>query len=339
MSHEKLLFKLQCLGIGGSLLAWFRSYLSGRRHRVVIDNESSDFLPVTSGVPQGSILGPLLFLIFINDMPNVISKETSLPLFADDSKCFRLILRRDDGNKLQDDLNKLFQWSRIWGMEFNVKKCKVLRVARIRSIEDKDYYLGGTKLDRVDVEKDLGVLVSHNLSCNNHVDLISSKAQRMLNLLYRTCRDITDISTRKLLYIAWVRSRLKYASVVWSPHTKRNINNLEQVQRRATRFILGRDYSENERLSKLNSLPLQYRREINDLVFFFKCFKNIYKLNIFNYVPFRFCIKPLRNVDHLTLDVPFSRTDVFKNSFFVRICRLWNELPFNIRVYFVVSIS
>ena len=98
--------KLECLGIDGSLLAWFRSYLSGRRHRVVLDNESSDVLPVTSEVPQGSILGPLLFLIFINDMPNVISKETSQPLFADDSKCFRLILRRDDGDKLQDDLNQ-----------------------------------------------------------------------------------------------------------------------------------------------------------------------------------------------------------------------------------------
>ena len=98
--------KLECLGIDGSLLAWFRSYLSGRIHRVVLDNESSDVLPVTSEVPQGSILGPLLFLIFINDMPNVISKETSQPLFADDSKCFRLILRRDDGDKLQDDLNQ-----------------------------------------------------------------------------------------------------------------------------------------------------------------------------------------------------------------------------------------
>lgn len=127
--HEKLLFKLECLGIKGPLLAWFRSYLSGRRHRVVTDNEASDFLPVTSGVPQGSILGPLLFLVYINDMPGVISGDTSLPLFADDSKCFRLILCQDDGDKLQEDLNKLFEWSRIWGMEFNVKKCKVLRVA------------------------------------------------------------------------------------------------------------------------------------------------------------------------------------------------------------------
>ena len=109
----------------------------------------------------------------------------------------------------------------------------------------------------------------------------------MLNVLYRTCRDITDIGTKKLLYTAWVRSRLEYASVVWSPHTKRNINNLVQVQRRATRFILGRDYSEHERLSKLNLLPLQYRRELNDLVNFFMCFKNIYKLNIFDYVSFR----------------------------------------------------
>ena len=124
-------------------------------------------------------------------------------------------------------------------------------------------------------------MVSHNLSWNNHVDLISSKAQRILNVLYRTCRDINDISTKKLLYIAWVRSLLEYASVVWSPHTKRTFNNLEQVQRRATRFILGRDHSEYERLSKLNLLPLKYRREINDLVFFFKCLKNMYKLNIF----------------------------------------------------------
>ena len=97
----------------------------------------------------------------------------------------------------------------------------------------------------------------------------------------------TDISTKKLLYTAWVRSRLEYASVVWSPHTIRNINNLVQVQRRATRFILGRDYSEHERLSKLNLLPLRYHREINDLVYFFKCFKNVYKLNIFDDVSFR----------------------------------------------------
>ena len=109
----------------------------------MIDSRSSDFLPVTYGFLQGSILGPLLFLLFINDTPNAILKETSSPLFADDSKCSRLILGRDDGDKLQDDLNKLFQWSRIWGMEFNAKKCKVLRLARIRSIDDGTITLVG----------------------------------------------------------------------------------------------------------------------------------------------------------------------------------------------------
>ena len=163
-----------------------------------------------------------------------------------------------------------------------------------------DYYLGGIKLDCVDDQKDLGILVSHNLIWNNHVDVISSKAQKMLNVLYRTCKDINDISTQKLLYIAWVRSRLEYASVVLSPNTKRNINNLEQLQSRATRFILGRDYSEYERLSTLNLLPLKYRREINDVGFFCKCLKSICKLNILDYVSFDLVLN--RNVDHLTQD-------------------------------------
>ena len=140
-------------------------------------------------------------------------------------------------------------------------------MARIKSIEDRDYYLGGIKLDHVDVEKDQGVLVSHNLSWNNHVDLISSKAQRMLNVLYRTCRDINDISTKKLLYIAW------YGLLI----PNEIFDNLEQVQRRTTRFVLGRDYSECECLSKLNLFLLKYRREINDFRFSFLSVLKIYR--------------------------------------------------------------
>ena len=137
--HNKLLYKLESFGIRGNLLNWFRSYLLGRRHRVVINGKVSDYLPVTSGVPQGSVLGPLLFLIYIyiNDMPNCISRETSLPLFADDSKCFRVILGPDDGNALQNDLDRLLDWTKTWGMEFNFSKCKVMRITR------KKYHLKG----------------------------------------------------------------------------------------------------------------------------------------------------------------------------------------------------
>lgn len=329
--HERLLIKLECLGIKGSLLSWFRSYLTGRRHRVIINGEKSTFLPVMSGVPQGSILGPLLFLIFINDMPSSISQGTSLPLFADDSKCFRLILGQDDGIKLQNDLTNLCKWASTWGMEFNVKKCKVLRIARIKSIFERDYYLGNMKLERVEVEKDLGVLITHNLSWNNHVDYTTAKAQKMLNVLYRSCKDISDSSIKKLLYITWVRSRLEYASVVWSPHTKRNIIALERIQRRATRFIVGRELSYPERLNHLHLLPLTYRREICDIIFLFKCLRGLCHVDISNYVTFRSCDKPLRNIDYLTLKIPFSRTEAFKNSYFVRVCRLWNILSLHIR--------
>ena len=143
----------------------------------------------------------------------------------------------------------------------------------------------------------------------------------MLNLLHRTCKDISD----------GVRSRLEYASPVWSPFTKRNITALEQVKRKATTFIVGRGLSYNEHLVKLNLIPLVYRREISDLVFFYRCLKDTYVIDIFQYISFRSCTRSIRSVDHLSLNIPFCRTEAFRNSYFVRICRLWNELPLNIR--------
>lgn len=331
VSHNKLLYKLESFGIKGNLLSWFQAYLLGRQHRVVINGKASDYLPITSGVPQGSVLGPLLFLIYINDMPKCISRETSLPLFADDSKCFRVILGQEDGNALQNDLNRLLDWAKTWGMEFNLSKCKVMRITRKKVPFERDYYLGNWKLNRVIIEKDLGILISHNLNWNEHIDFIVSKSHRMLNLLYRTCKDISDTQVKKQLYLTWVRSRLEYACPVWSPYTKRNIRALEQVQRKATRFIVGKDLNYNERLLKLELLPLIHRREILDLIFFYKCFKGICELDISQYVSFRINTRNLRSIDNLTLSVHFSRTEAFKNSYFIRICRLWNGLPLNVR--------
>ena len=153
----------------------------------------------------------------------------------------------------------------------------------------------------------------------------------MLNIPYRSCKDISDLSITKLLCITRVRSRLEYASVVWSPHTKKNILALELVQRRATKFIVRRDLSYHERLRRLHLIPLMYRREISDLVFLFKCIKGTCDVDVFSYVSFRSSSRPLRNIDHLTLQVPFSRTKSFKNSYFICVIRLWNNLPLRIR--------
>ena len=212
-------------------------------------------------------------------------------------------------------------------MELNFSKCKVLRLPRKKVPFKRDYYLGDCKLNRVIVGKDLGILISHNLNWIEHIDFIASKSHRMLNLLYCTCKEINNTQIKKTLYLSWVRSRLEYACQVWSPYTKRNIRALEQVQRKATRFIVGKELSYYERLKKLELLPLVYGREILDLIFFYKCFKGICELDIPQYVTLRVYTRNLRTTDNLTLSVPFNKTEAFKNSYFIRICRLWNGLP------------
>ena len=139
-------------------------------------------------------------------MPNCISRETSLPLFADDSKCFRVIFGQDNGNALQNDLDRLLDWTKTLGIEFNFSNLKVSRLTRKKVPFERDYCLGDCKLNRVIVEKDIGILVYHNLNWNEHIDFIASKSHRMLNLLYRTCKEISDTQVKKTLYLSWVRS-------------------------------------------------------------------------------------------------------------------------------------
>ena len=142
----------------------------------VYGDQESDFLPVTSEVSQGTILGPLVLSNFTNDIPNVISRETSLSLFADDSKCFCLVLSQDN-NKLQDDLDELFRQPCTWGMDFNVAKCKLLRVVCIKSVFNRDYFLGEVKLECMNFLKISWCL---HVSWNNHVDYICPKLQKYL---------------------------------------------------------------------------------------------------------------------------------------------------------------
>lgn len=145
VSHACLLYKLQYVfGFDERLLKWFESYLSNRSQCVIIEGERSDWKPVTSGVPQGSILGPLLFLLFINDMPDVIVSST-VALFADDCKVFKVIRNERDCQLLQDDLKKLNDWSTKWNMNFNASKCKIMRITRSNSPVEFNYYLDGTQ--------------------------------------------------------------------------------------------------------------------------------------------------------------------------------------------------
>ena len=260
------------------------------------------WLPVTSGVPQGSILGPLLFLLYINDMPSVTS-NTETALFADDAKCIKRIFSPTDTQALQDDLNRLHQWSVVWSLTFNVEKCKVLTISRSRSPVKFDYSLNGAPLENVGSFKDLGVVIDSSLSFREQTRLLIGKANATAGMIKRTLGYHAPCRATLQLYLALNCSQFEYCSPVWSPFLNCDIRRIESVQRSMTRYILGYPESRTyrERCIDLNILPLSYRREIIDLVFLFKCIHGIYDVNFddnFNFVSTQ---SRLRSADHGTL--------------------------------------
>ena len=195
VSFNCLLKELFDVGIRGKLLSWFRSYLTCRHHRTVIGGCESSLLPISSGVPQGSNLGPLLLIIYMNTAPKAIHSSTTVKLYADDMKCFRIIDNINDVQQLQSDLSNLNNWSADHFMEFNSKKCKYLTIRRKNNIVNSNYTLNGSQ-----ILSDLGVHVSTKLSCNNHIDILISKANKMLGMIKTTCTNECDQKTLIILY-------------------------------------------------------------------------------------------------------------------------------------------
>ena len=216
--HEKLLYKLAMVGVRGQLLAWFRSYLTNRRHRTVIEGYAPDWRYVPSGVPQGSIIGPLLFLTFINDTTVNIDADTNMPLYADDAKCFRELLSSDDHDALQKDLYSIEDWSDLWGTSFNGSKCKHLSISKKKKPTNSSYQLGNNIIAMTRCEKDLGILVNNKLSWHDHIVNKVNTANEVLRLIRRSCGSCVIADVIKKLYVHLVRPHLDYASQVWSPH-------------------------------------------------------------------------------------------------------------------------
>lgn len=332
--HAHLLQKLCSYGIAGPLYNWFADYLSSRRQRVVVNGTSSPWEEVRSGVPQGSVLGPILFIIYINDLPDCLS-FSSAAMFADDTKCFKAIIRSDDVRLLQQDLNSLSEWASNNELRFQPAKCENLRITRKRNSPQRSYVLNGVTLKIVTTARDLGVQVSHDLTWADHITIIVAKANRMLGFLRRHCSGGVSYDTQKTLYVSLVRSHLTYASQVWTPCLLGSIHlmrSVERVQRRATRFILrDQELDYQSRLIHLNLLPLSYFFEYLDLVFLFRCFKSEILLDSSDFVQFNHS-RTRHGSSGLDLSLNTARTSTFRESFFVRICPLWNALPLAIRI-------
>ncbi len=238
VSHNGLLAKLKSLGVDGNAWKWIREYLSNRKQMVTVNGNHSSIVSVTSGVPQGSILGPLLFLVFINDLPDCV-EFSKVHLFADDTKCSRVIYCGEDVNKLQWDIDKILTWSNRWSLYFNESKSIQMNFCSSRQpAQPSTYTLAGSCIKYSLINKDLGLLVQSDLKWEAHYNSISAKAYKMLGLLKRTFSSTNSSDTKKQLYLFLVRSQLSYGSQLWRPMLLKDILSLEKIQRRATKFIL-----------------------------------------------------------------------------------------------------
>ena len=234
ISHCELLVKLRSLGVHGDLWLWLREYLTCRQQFVQINNSRSEILPVRSGVPQGSVLGPLLFIAFINDLPDVVT-HSRIGIFADDTKCAKEVKCVQDCKNLQEDLFSASSWSREWKMKFKVPKCVHLRCCSGGPVVDSSYVLIDCEVTRKDHHKDLGIIFSADFTFTAHYDMLINRAYSTLGLLRRTFSSRTDVAAKKFLYTTLIRSQLVYCSTVWRPSLLKDIVVLERVQRRATK--------------------------------------------------------------------------------------------------------
>lgn len=324
VSHPHLLHKLSNYGIRGSLLDWITDFLNDRKQQVILQNKKSQSCTVLSGVPQGSVLGPLLFNLFINDLPSkVISK---IRLYADDVILYREIHSEADVSILQKDLDSIAQWADTWLMKLNLSKCEHLTITNKKSPLNSTYNLNSHPLCKVTSAKYLGVIINHNLSWSDHIVAISNKANSMRAFLQRNLRQCSP-STKSLAYLTYVRPIVEYASTVWSPYVKSDIERLEMVQRKAARFVYNNfsTYSSvSSMLSQLNWQSLEERRTNAIVTMFYKIINNLISIDFSH--DLRPVMSSTRGYLKRFISLP-ARINSYYHSFLPHSIRIWNSLP------------
>ena len=325
VGHERLLQQLKWYGVTGQTNNWIRSFLSNRTQAVVVDGFTSENKPVMSGVPQGSVLGPCLFLYYINDIAQ--NMNGTVRLFADDTMIYLVIANENDAQKMQEDLNTLSKWEHAWQMQFHPDKCEVLTVARKHNPIHYPYTLNGHLLKHVDSVKYLGVNISKDLSWEPHCSYVAAKATKTLNFLRRNVR-VSNPKIKEKAYKALVRPQMEYAHTVWDPIYADHAKKLNDVQRRAARFVTGRYRRRSSVEDMLNTLEwpdLAARREHARLLMFYKIH---YKLVA---TPMPLTLKghpePTRYENTLAYRIPTVPQNYYSESFFLRTAEAWNYLP------------
>jgi len=331
--HNRLISKLYKYNINENIIKWIKAYLHNRVQRVKINSCFSDWANVVSGIPQGSILGPLLFIIYINELPNICESGSQLFLYADDAKIYHHIFSDRDKENLQSDLTRLTSWADNWLIKLNIDKCKKLSFGRLvnstgRTDRTDFYSINNINLENVDSIKDLGVTFDSHLKFGLHINEKINKAYSILGIIRRNFTFL-DKDSFLIIYKSMVRSHLEYANCIWSPHTLQDKKKVEKVQMRATKLIKEiKHLPYMDRLKYLNLPTLLYRRIRGDMILVFKLLSGIYDCGIACQL-----VKPNHFVTrghHLRLIKQHVRYDLRKFFFGNRIISIWNSLPVNI---------
>ena len=331
--HQRLLLKLEAIGIRGYLLQWIRSFLTNRLQRVVINGRYSPWLPVKSGVPQGSILGPLLFILYVNDIYSVIH-HSKHGMFADDLSIYTEVSTTADCVLLQHDLDGIVQWSKQWQLQLNCSKCEALNVSNKRSPLLYTYTISSQPIQWSSQCRYLGVLIDSHLRWKAHCRNIVHKGSRILNLLRRSLFGCTK-DVKSIAYKVIVRPCLEYASVVWNPHTVSDIDIIEAVQKRAARWICASwnpstfawNKSYADCLCELNWPTLAHRRHYYIIDYIHSMLHKRTSLSFDDY--FKLNSSSTRSHE-LSIQPVISTINSFRYSFFVNSVFLWNSVPFSI---------
>ena len=327
--HQSLLQQMQRMNLDPYLLRWLHDYLSNRSQFVAVEGEKSNILPVISGVPQGSVLGPLLFIMYINDIATVVSPESEINMFADDIALYRVIKASVDYLALQDDIDSIGTVVANKHLEFNTDKCRVMVISRKRSnlIPSPPLYLHGTQLNQVNSYKYLGVTITSNLSWLPPIMSLCNKTRRLVGMIYRKFYQHSDTHTLLKLYLSIIRPHLEYASPVWDPYHKTEIEALESVQKFALKMCLKSWSTNYQQLLLEASLPsLKTRRSAQKLSHLYKI---INKITHYPDAPIIRRKVPYsnRSINANTVCIPHANTAAYQHSFYPKTLCAWNSLP------------
>jgi ribonucleases P/MRP protein subunit RPP40 len=324
-----LIDKLFKLGFSGPLLEWIRSYLVERKLRVRFEGEISREFIATSGVPAGTHGGPDLFLIMINDLPDVLESSKS-SMYAEDCKVFKIITTPGDAELLQKDVENFGNWCKDNELDVNAEKCSSITFTRRKFQSERVYSLNGSELENVTSVRDLGVVLDSNMNFSSHIGQITSTAMKVLGFVRRFSSDFKDLSVLKRLYCALVRPHLEYCSVVWSPFMAEDIKRIESVQRKFTKYaykkmVPQRELTYENRCAYLGLETLESRREKAGQIFVaglisgsIDCSQLLTKM----------CLQVPRESSRTTSlikEIEIHRTDYGKNNPVSRIIRNFNR--------------